>query len=125
MALIKCPECAQDISDRAKICPKCGLNLKKYQTPYKLIKRARKIVASMLWYGLGSFGVALFFIISFIYVFVEYGEYGGRVDLVLNLLLFLGICFSMIGIPLIVEWLCARNFPKDLEKIINKSGQGK
>ena len=27
MALIKCPECGKEISDKAKICPHCGINL--------------------------------------------------------------------------------------------------
>lgn len=28
MALIKCPECTADVSDQAKVCPKCGAKLK-------------------------------------------------------------------------------------------------
>lgn len=32
MALIKCPECKKDISDKAEICPKCGYELKEQST---------------------------------------------------------------------------------------------
>ena len=28
MALIKCPECKKDISDKAEVCPNCGYELK-------------------------------------------------------------------------------------------------
>ena len=28
MALIKCPECGKEISDKAKACPECGYELK-------------------------------------------------------------------------------------------------
>ena len=28
MALIKCPECGKQISDKAEMCPHCGINLK-------------------------------------------------------------------------------------------------
>ena len=30
MSLIKCPECGNDVSDSAEICPKCGYGIKKY-----------------------------------------------------------------------------------------------
>ena len=29
MALIKCPECGKEISDKAKACPECGYKMKK------------------------------------------------------------------------------------------------
>ena len=29
MAIIKCPECGREISDKAKICPNCGYAMKK------------------------------------------------------------------------------------------------
>lgn len=29
MALIKCPECGKNISDKAVACPQCGYNLQK------------------------------------------------------------------------------------------------
>ena len=28
MALIKCPECSKDVSDKAQSCPNCGYELK-------------------------------------------------------------------------------------------------
>ena len=33
MALIKCPECGNQISDKAERCPKCGYELNKKETP--------------------------------------------------------------------------------------------
>ena len=30
MALIKCPECGKDVSDKAKACPKCGYPIAEY-----------------------------------------------------------------------------------------------
>ena len=29
MALIKCPECSNDVSDKTEKCPKCGYEFKK------------------------------------------------------------------------------------------------
>ena len=34
MALIKCPECGNQISDKAESCPKCGYELNKKETCY-------------------------------------------------------------------------------------------
>ena len=34
MALIKCPNCKQPISDKAKICPKCGISMLKNEEKY-------------------------------------------------------------------------------------------
>ena len=30
MALINCPECGNEVSDKADVCPKCGFNIGKY-----------------------------------------------------------------------------------------------
>lgn len=35
MALIKCEECGNEISDKAKVCPKCGVNTKNKQIDKK------------------------------------------------------------------------------------------
>ena len=37
MALIKCPECGKEISDKAKACPECGYKMKKSKIIKKLI----------------------------------------------------------------------------------------
>jgi len=31
MAIIKCPECGKEISDKAEKCPHCGVKIKKWQ----------------------------------------------------------------------------------------------
>lgn len=35
MALIKCPECSKEISDKAASCPHCGYSLKPVASPHK------------------------------------------------------------------------------------------
>ena len=39
MALIKCPECKNKVSDKATSCPKCGFNILTYTPPSKPKKR--------------------------------------------------------------------------------------
>lgn len=34
MALIKCPECGSEVSDRAQACPRCGRPLNPYAAPF-------------------------------------------------------------------------------------------
>lgn len=41
MALIKCPECGQEISDTAKSCPHCGYKTKKSINPETIAKCIR------------------------------------------------------------------------------------
>ena len=44
MALIKCPECGNDISNKAEVCPKCGLNIQKLDNLKELSnKKAEEI----------------------------------------------------------------------------------
>ena len=35
MALIKCPECGKQISNKAEVCPHCGINLKEKKILHK------------------------------------------------------------------------------------------
>lgn len=45
MALIDCPGCGNKVSDRAKACPKCGMNLslkKKQEEQLKEVKHKEK-----------------------------------------------------------------------------------
>lgn len=50
MALIKCPECGRDVSDKAEVCPGCGVQLKKQEKPkrvkceIKLEKSAKMLI---------------------------------------------------------------------------------
>lgn len=41
MSLIKCPECDKQISDKAKVCPSCGVGI------YTLAKRARNLLSRL------------------------------------------------------------------------------
>ncbi|MBQ6164739.1 MAG: zinc ribbon domain-containing protein [Clostridia bacterium] len=54
MALINCPECGKEISDRAKQCPSCGFRLKKYRYPKLkiiLITSCAFVFVSLIVYG--------------------------------------------------------------------------
>ncbi len=50
MALIKCPECGQEISDTAKSCPHCGYKTKKIN-PEKIAKY-KKITSILICIGI-------------------------------------------------------------------------
>lgn len=39
MALIKCPRCGKEISDKAKICPICSINFKEYEEEQKKLRQ--------------------------------------------------------------------------------------
>ncbi|MCX5782596.1 MAG: zinc ribbon domain-containing protein [Elusimicrobia bacterium] len=62
MSLISCPECGATISNKAKICVKCGLPLKEYvpkendeiKTVLKLIKERKRVSQDLLKAHLGS-----------------------------------------------------------------------
>jgi hypothetical protein len=51
MALIKCPECSNDVSDTALSCPKCGYGLKS-QKPIK-VEVEQKSSSSGIWGTVG------------------------------------------------------------------------
>lgn len=62
MAIIKCPECHSDISDHAKICPKCG---------YTIINENKKTGYYKITTGLILNSLAtLFWLIFFVFIFV-------------------------------------------------------
>lgn len=47
MALIKCPECGKEISDKAKRCPECGRELHKEKSKSREIPQKYKILISL------------------------------------------------------------------------------
>jgi len=49
MALIKCPECGKDVSDKAAACPFCGNPLSKKITTIELTSKRWKIVKLVGW----------------------------------------------------------------------------
>jgi hypothetical protein len=57
MAIISCPECSKDISDKALTCPHCGVSVKKNQDK-KINNIALTVVlaiaASVLVYGFAA-----------------------------------------------------------------------
>jgi TM2 domain-containing membrane protein YozV len=68
MALIRCPECAQSVSDQALSCPSCGYPLKggaaygrPYDTPLAIPAKSRS-VAIVLAIFLGGLGMHKFYL---------------------------------------------------------------
>ena len=47
MALIKCPECKHEISDKAEICPNCGYNVGRFIKSPK-VKQRKRIIKTVI-----------------------------------------------------------------------------
>ena len=62
MALIKCPECGREISDKAKRCPECGRELHKVKSKSREISQKYKMLISFGVFILVIVGI-LFFIL--------------------------------------------------------------
>lgn len=52
MAMIKCPECKNNISDKAEVCPKCGYELNKKNNNQKEKKEKKKVDYKYIILGL-------------------------------------------------------------------------
>ena len=63
MALIKCPECGKEISDKAKACPNCGAPAEKKKVKVHIF-RAKQLIALVSICLLLAIIVGTFFIIS-------------------------------------------------------------
>lgn len=93
MALIKCPECAKEISNAATACPSCGYPLTGTPTPAVVVSPARK------W----SPGVAA--VLSL--VIPGAGQmYKGQVANGLVWLLFVIIGYALVIVPGLILHLC-------------------
>ncbi len=46
MALIKCPECGKEVSDKAESCPSCGFGIKKHYDTMYIMKEKEKVEKS-------------------------------------------------------------------------------
>ena len=53
MALIKCPECKQEISDKAGACPSCGYSVKATTVEQTSKKYKQAQIVSVLFLGVG------------------------------------------------------------------------
>lgn len=60
MALINCPDCNNEVSDSAKICPNCNANIQEYLTKEKWKIRCKTWWPSILIFILGFIIVSLF-----------------------------------------------------------------
>lgn len=66
MALIKCPECNKEISDKAKKCPNCGFPIKRKKVrTLKKKKKSKNIfivfTLAILFFFVGGIGGKIFF----------------------------------------------------------------
>ena len=48
MALVNCPECKKEISNKAKLCPQCGYDISKYMKKTWIAKNKRKMISWLL-----------------------------------------------------------------------------
>lgn len=55
MALIKCPECSSEISDKAKACPKCGCPIKEDVHFTEKEHRATQSIKDGMNYAVGGY----------------------------------------------------------------------
>ncbi len=107
MALIKCPECGKEISDRAESCPSCGCPMdeeedendsKDYKSnlPYEFLCLISAIFATVVTFMIINEGAGLWFPLIFYIVSTVFGIKGqGIVSLI-------GLLLSGFGIFLIV-----------------------
>ncbi len=77
MALIKCPECKNEVSDSAKACPKCGYPIKQetiYDRDEQSVRDGKNYAKGQylfeLPYKIGCFIAIMIFAIIFFIVFI-------------------------------------------------------
>lgn len=59
MAIIKCPECQNDISDKASSCPHCGFSLHhKEEELERNAKRIKRIILGLILAAIGFYILA-------------------------------------------------------------------
>lgn len=92
MALIKCPECGEEISDQAISCPKCGLPIKR--TDFEKRKENYLNGLSLLLGGIGFAVLWFFSSVSFAgymigedFFNIAYGYYDVSIEYILRILI--------------------------------------
>ena len=55
MPIISCPDCGQDVSDQAKVCPACGYPIDKYRAKKSTKELLDAIGYYLWWQRLGVF----------------------------------------------------------------------
>lgn len=79
MALIKCPECGREISDKAEICPKCGYkNSEKY---YKLSESKENRSSGMRKWRIISGIISIVFMILMSFLARNMHEYASEFNI--------------------------------------------
>ena len=71
MALINCPECNNNVSDKAETCPHCGVKLQVATTPiqptYNTTDTGKLLFSTKGLYSLG-FGITIYIILSLFFI---------------------------------------------------------
>lgn len=82
MALIKCPECGQEISDTVKKCHHCGMKIKKVKQKKKLSKKKKIILSIAMILAFTAIGVGGYFLYQ--EVIVPMNKYDNAVKMIEN-----------------------------------------
>ena len=78
MALIKCKECGQEISDTITVCPKCGYHMEKGIS--NEIKEMEKIVTGAKLFGRTNIVIGVFFLLITVGGLIGYAYGSGFID---------------------------------------------
>jgi len=75
MAIIRCPECNKDVSDRAKACPHCGFPMNHSVAIHNNISEREEVEESksrkrrlLIFFAIGSVGLVLILVVVFLVV---------------------------------------------------------
>jgi hypothetical protein len=111
MALIKCPECGKQISDKAATCPNCGIDVQKafMPSPQHLYQPNSVVPETFIKTRRAPFGIValILSIVSYILLLIMVmGISTGRSELSLIIVFvlyasILGLVFSIIGLTIV------------------------
>ena len=131
MALIKCPECGKDVSDKAKVCPHCGFPIEKYEKldpdSFVTIEKDNKdsavvsLVLSIIGLMLPIIGLPLI-ILAFLFALKGRNSSYRELAIAANTLCFIGLLLTVIcfGI-MILFYLQIVNAIPNLESAMDTS----
>ncbi len=94
MALIKCPDCAHEVSDQAAACPHCAMPMTKEPVWGSEVQTIEKTSKKLKGWQLGCYGV---FVVAIITMFVG-GACESTATVVVGLVLFFA---SAVGIGIV------------------------
>ena len=96
MALIECPECKREISDKATSCPHCGVPIR--TTITQSDGQMSTIQLTKKKYKLQKVFITIFLILGIIFLFFTENNFG------LGLFLFIGSAIWLIILNIVIWW---------------------